>query len=582
MPLRPLLILILALPSMAQPPSAAPRTPAERLVRLLRLLQTDHEQLDALKQEQSDLEERFTAAQAEFLALDERLAGSQTDPSVTQSWTRSRDRLNLILDRRKAVQQELATLADKIAFEEEFRSQFSSTASPPIARDQRDATKPDQAARPPAGPPPAAAITPAPNSPKPRPETADLDPRLVEARQESQAKQAALQSARTRLEHLQRGIEIFRRDLASSRALLETGQKALAADQEQIRALDAAESPDGSQSSGVQREQAERDLEARRAQVIRQTERIADSELTLASLEAAQANAIKRVQDADADAQVAARRVAFLESPVAPHQMWVWIMSRGPRVLATLAAAAVALVLARIVGRQVIGRIIRRARRSHPDHAGRGETLQRVFVSTATVAAVVLGTLAALNQAGIDVTVLLGSAAVIGAAVAFGSQNLIRDFFSGFMILVENQYSVGNVVRIGDTTGTVEDISLRMTALRDLEGVVHFIPHSQVASVSNLTYGWSRIVLDVRVSSAEDPDRVMRELLAVARGLKADPQFGTQIVADPEMLGVDAVLGPAMTIKLLVKTRPLSSWPVKRELLRRIKRRFDELGIKFA
>lgn len=122
-----------------------------------------------------------------------------------------------------------------------------------------------------------------------------------------------------------------------------------------------------------------------------------------------------------------------------------------------------------------------------------------MFHSSANFAILTLGLLAALDQAGVSMTVLLGGAAVLGAAIAFGSQHLIRDFFSGFMILVEKQYSVGHVVAINTKAGLVEDVTLRMTVLRDEEGGVHFIPHREATIVSNLTYGWARAVFDIAI-----------------------------------------------------------------------------------
>jgi small conductance mechanosensitive channel len=121
-----------------------------------------------------------------------------------------------------------------------------------------------------------------------------------------------------------------------------------------------------------------------------------------------------------------------------------------------------------------------------------------------------------------------------------------------------------------------------MTSLRDLEGVLHFIPHSQVSQVSNLTYGWSRIVVDIRVAPGENVDRAMSVLMQVAHGLAEDPEFGPQLVGEPEMLGVDSISGAGVVIKLLVKTQPLRRWAVKRELLLRIKRTFDAQTIRVA
>jgi small conductance mechanosensitive channel len=205
-----------------------------------------------------------------------------------------------------------------------------------------------------------------------------------------------------------------------------------------------------------------------------------------------------------------------------------------------------------------------------------------VFHSFTTFTILTLGALGALDQAGVNVTVLLGGAAVLGAAIAFGSQHLIRDFFSGFMILIENQYSVGHVVSINTKSGLVEDITLRMTVLRDEEGIVHFIPHSEATIVSNMTYGWARAVFDVAVDYREDVDKVMRVLMTLAREMRSDPQYGMLIIDNPELQGVDRLSDTAVRIKFLIKTQPIQQWNVKRELLRRIKNKFDELGIAFA
>jgi small conductance mechanosensitive channel len=147
------------------------------------------------------------------------------------------------------------------------------------------------------------------------------------------------------------------------------------------------------------------------------------------------------------------------------------------------------------------------------------------------------------------------------------------------MILLENQYRVCNVVRIGDVSGVVEDITLRMTLLRDIEGVAHFIPHSQIKTVSNLTHQWSRAMIDVGVAYKEDVDRVIGVLEEVAAEMRRDPQHGPMILEDAEILGVDQLADSAVVIRMTVKTVPVRQWAVKRAFLRRIKKRFDELGI---
>jgi small conductance mechanosensitive channel len=202
-----------------------------------------------------------------------------------------------------------------------------------------------------------------------------------------------------------------------------------------------------------------------------------------------------------------------------------------------------------------------------------------VFRNAAALVLLGGGCLMLLDEVGIPIVPLMGGAAVLGLAVAFGAQNLIRDYFSGFMVLLEDQYGIGDVVKIGDTAGQVERISLRTTVLRDLEGVVHFIPHGTIQSVSNLTHGWSRALFKIGIAYKEDADRVMQVLVDLGRELRHDPAFGPLILNDPEMLGVDDFGDSCVLIKFLMKTKPLQQWAVKRELLRRIKRRFDELGI---
>jgi small-conductance mechanosensitive channel len=189
------------------------------------------------------------------------------------------------------------------------------------------------------------------------------------------------------------------------------------------------------------------------------------------------------------------------------------------------------------------------------------------------------GALMLLDETGIAVLPLMGGAAVLGLAVAFGSQNLIRDYFSGFMLLLEDQYGLNDVVKIGAISGAVEQITLRMTVLRDIEGTVHFIPHGTITTVSNMTHGWSRAVIEIGVDYKEDVGRVMDAMLAVARELRQDDAFGPLILEDAEMLGVDALGESAMLVKMVIKTHPLKRWAVRREYLRRIKQRFDELDI---
>ncbi len=219
------------------------------------------------------------------------------------------------------------------------------------------------------------------------------------------------------------------------------------------------------------------------------------------------------------------------------------------------------------------------ARGTAEDQENRARTLVGVFRYAANVAIVTGGGLMVLDEIGISIAPLMGGAAVFGLAIAFGAQSLIKDYFSGFMILLEQQYMVNDVIKICDIAGQVERITLRVTVLRDLEGRVHFIPHGQITSTTNLTHGWSRAVFEIGVGYREDIDRVIDVLTQLASELRHDAEFGPLILEPPTMLGVDALGDSAVVVKFFLKTRPLRQWPVKREMLRRVKRRFDELGI---
>ncbi len=155
----------------------------------------------------------------------------------------------------------------------------------------------------------------------------------------------------------------------------------------------------------------------------------------------------------------------------------------------------------------------------------------------------------------------------------------MRDYFNGFMILIEDQYELNDLVTINNINGRVERVSLRTTALRDLQGKLHFIPNGEIKSVTNRSYEWAQIVFTVRVSYSENVDRVMDEMLEVVSNLCAEPEFRDSIIEKPAMLGVDEFADFGVVIKLVLKIEPKDLFKIKREALRRIKNRFDELGI---
>lgn len=197
------------------------------------------------------------------------------------------------------------------------------------------------------------------------------------------------------------------------------------------------------------------------------------------------------------------------------------------------------------------------------------------------VGAIVISIVALLMILGtfIDIGPLLAGVGVLGLAVSFGAQSLVKDLISGAFMLVEGQFAVGDVVRVKDTAGLVEKITLRTIVLRDVNGVVHIIPNGTVETLSNLTKSWSRALLEIGVAYKEDVDRVMEVMLDEALELSRDPDWEELIMEEPTVPGVERFDDSAVTIRVMFKTLPLKQWDVAREYRRRIKNRFDAEGI---
>ncbi len=235
-------------------------------------------------------------------------------------------------------------------------------------------------------------------------------------------------------------------------------------------------------------------------------------------------------------------------------------------------------VLPDLITDRVPGRLVDRI--SSPDagrRALRARTLGELMKSVVTgVVAVVVGTMV-LDQLGVNIAPIIASAGIIGIALGFGAQSLVKDFLSGIFMIMEDQYGVGDVIDVGQASGTVEAVSLRVTRLRDINGTVWYVPNGEILKVGNKSQNWARAVVDVQVSYGEDLERVQQTLRAVADETCAD--MPDLVLDDPEVTGVE-VLGPdAVMVRVMVKTTPLQQWAVARELRRRIKARFDDEGI---
>jgi small conductance mechanosensitive channel len=175
----------------------------------------------------------------------------------------------------------------------------------------------------------------------------------------------------------------------------------------------------------------------------------------------------------------------------------------------------------------------------------------------------------------IDIGPILAGAGILGLAVSFGAQSLVKDVISGFFILFENQFAIGDVIEVAGKSGLVEKMTLRVVQLRDGEGVMHVVPNSEIKVVSNKTRGWSRAVIDVGVPYNENVDRALEVLRDEAAQFSTDKTWGSQLDGPVEVLGVESLSDSAVVLRTMIRTQPGSQWAVAREFRRRIKNRFD-------
>lgn len=210
-------------------------------------------------------------------------------------------------------------------------------------------------------------------------------------------------------------------------------------------------------------------------------------------------------------------------------------------------------------------------------------TLAGVLNSVGIFIVIFIATMEILPIFGLDMGPLLASAGVVGIAIGFGAQTLVKDMLNGFFILVENQYNVGDVIQVAGVGGTVEDMTLRRTVLRDSDGTVHIIPNSEIKIVSNKTRDWSRVQLRIAAAYEENSDRIMQLLREVSEELRNDPAFSGMMVAEPEIPGIERVASGEVDYLLQVKTQPgTAQYAVSRELRRRIKEKFEKNNVKAA
>lgn len=256
------------------------------------------------------------------------------------------------------------------------------------------------------------------------------------------------------------------------------------------------------------------------------------------------------------------------------------------RVLLIAVVAAVAVFLLRQAVRVGVRGLVERRAETDAEKVPpvelerRVNTIARLIVKVGGTVIVVIAVLMALSEFGVDVGPAIAGLGVAGIAVGFGAQTLIRDWLAGIFIVLENQYNEGDVVRIAGVDGVVEDLSLRRTTLRDLDGTVHTVPNGAIVVASNLTRLWARVNLDVAVAYDTDIDAATAVINQVGEELHADPEWGPRMLEPPKVVRVAGVGDSQVTLKVLGQVKPAEQWAVAGELRKRILAAFSKAGIK--
>jgi small conductance mechanosensitive channel len=212
----------------------------------------------------------------------------------------------------------------------------------------------------------------------------------------------------------------------------------------------------------------------------------------------------------------------------------------------------------------------------------RAEAMGSLLKSVVSIVIFGMLGITAIAQVGFNVGPLLASAGVVGVALGFGAQSLVKDFLAGVFMIFEDQYGVGDFVDLGEASGTVEAVGLRVTRLRDVEGTVWYVRNGEIVRVGNSSQNWARTVLDIPVPLDADLHRVQEVLKDVAHDLWEDEEFKGKIIEEPEVWGVQDLTPSWITVRVTLKTAPLVQWGVAREMRQRIKNRFDHEGLDFA
>jgi moderate conductance mechanosensitive channel len=296
--------------------------------------------------------------------------------------------------------------------------------------------------------------------------------------------------------------------------------------------------------------------------------------------------------------------------PISPHSsleelgnqavtQWWWLIGPCLTIIGTVVGALILRwVLHRAIDRVVNGALTRAAGHASQSprrtsrvlsqatgldetrKTQRAATMGAILKSTSTFVIFTIALLTVMATLGVQLGPILASAGVVGIALAFGAQSLVKDVLTGIFMILEDQYGVGDVIDTGEAIGTVEDVTLRVTKVRDASGVVWYIRNGEIVRIGNRSQGWSTAVVDIQVGYSESLDIVVPLIREVARQLNDAPEWTTRLLEEPVVAGVESMAGGVVTIRIIAKCAPNENFPVSREIRERVKAAFDAAGIR--
>jgi small-conductance mechanosensitive channel len=586
---------------------ASAETDAERVVRLEKIIESDKARLAELKTDLADRADTFeqlgrdlSEREAKLDDMRSRLADTAPDEAAAlqqeidayaEKYEVVKTQTDLAFQAEKTVRAQLQALEDKISIDQQAFDELLGVAQAPPVSERAPTPATTQAPAEPAAVPgvlpglPVAPATPAATPGMDQtmlPETAEQ----IEARKQAEKSELAAEQAKQAVLSFLERKAALQEQIDLEKSLLETAEQSKtnidrAVEIRQQELADAIASGDRAEIERAQRNLVaiNQELKTASAEIDQREDTLAAFYERMQALQEEQLTISREAEQKREEADAAREESSWLDSPFNPKNIILWAVDRGPDMLAVILVSVVLLVIVKLFVQQVARAMVGKGRRARRNANTRADTLALSFGSATATIIAIIGVLLVLEAAGINIATILGGAAILGVAIAFGAQNLMRDYFNGFIILIEDQYELKDLVTINTITGRVERVSLRTTALRDMQGKLHFIPNGEIKSVTNRSYEWAQIVFDIRVSYKENVDRVMDEIMSVAREVCAEPEFRDGVMDEPEMLGVDRFAEFGIIIKFILRTVPDDLFRIKREILRRIKNRFDELGI---